>query len=222
MIRGFDAALRDKQLFRRHERAQLQAVVQTDGEILEVAVVDTDDVCAGIQCRAHLRLVVRFHDGGESEIVTDPEIVMNGFGIQKGADQQDGGCTQNACLINLIRVNRKILAQHRSGYGRGDFLEVEIRALEVFRLGEDGNCGCTCGLVISCDVQIGEVIRNHALGRGSALDLADEAHTLRGEVVKERRASADREGACLFAHQLRRYGFLFLCDTRSRAVCQCL
>ena len=78
-----------------------------------------------------------FHQSSQTQFFADTQITFDGFGIQNGTDQQDSVCTHQLCLINLVFVYRKILADHRGADGLTDIGENFVAAEKPLGFGPE-------------------------------------------------------------------------------------
>ena len=77
-------------------------------------------------CHGYFPVRMGFHQGAKAQSAADAHIPFELFHVQKGTDQQDRGGAQHLCLINLVFVHGKILAQQRKVYLTMDFLQVPV------------------------------------------------------------------------------------------------
>ena len=94
-----------------------------------------------------LALVVDLDEGVEVERARLAQQLVELVGLQRGDDQQDRVGARGGGLVELVRVDDEVLAQHRQVRGRARRVQVVERAAEVERLGEDRQRGGAAALV---------------------------------------------------------------------------
>ena len=80
---------------------------------LEIARVDTDDLRAGLQRAVGLLLGVHLDERGHAQRLGAIQHRLQSLLLQRGDDQQQHVGAVRAGLVNLIRPDDKVLAQHR-------------------------------------------------------------------------------------------------------------
>ena len=126
---------------------------------------------------------MRFDQCSESQRFADAEIACNGLSIQNGADEQNRIGTHELCLINLVFVNREILAN--IGKNR-------IAAEKPFGFGQTGDAVGTRLFVLLGDVQIREILCDDALGRRCLFDFTDKGQGVCAQCLFKRKRRAGR------------------------------
>ena len=104
---------------------------------VEVAVVDAEHVGLDVERHLELALVVHLDERVEVERARLAQQVEQVVGLERGDDQQDRVGARGRRLVELVRVDDEVLAQHRQVGHRARGAQVVERAAEVERLGED-------------------------------------------------------------------------------------
>ena len=110
-----------------------------------------------------------------------------------------GGDTGNDCigthelrLINLVFVNREILADHRCLYRCANVGKNCIAAEKPFGFGQTGDAVGTRLFVLLGDVQIREILCDDALGRRCLFDFTDKGQRVCAQCLFKRKRRAGR------------------------------
>lgn len=121
-----------------------------------------------------LLLGVRLHERLHAQLAGDAQQVLEGGVVEGGDDEQDQIRPVGPGLVDLVLVDREVLAQHRDAHGAAHGVQIGQRAAEAALLGEHGDHGRTAALVGGG--QGGGVVdrRQRALRRRGALDLRDD------------------------------------------------
>ena len=169
-----DARLRDDNFAFWDVLCEARCAAQIDGEVVEVAVVDADDVDAERDRAVDLLLRDGFRKYIEAELVSERLELRVGLVIHDGHHEQDGVRAKVAGRVDLDGVDDEVLAQHRQVRGECHRLQVVIVAAKALRLAEhrDG------GRVPRIDARDGTglvVLANKAQRWGRGLALHDEA-----------------------------------------------
>ena len=176
-----DAAFADREGARRHMFGESERRVEGDFESGEIAVVDTDEVGAGIDGGLEFRAVVDFDEGAEAEGCGGFTEIAELVGGKNGGDQQDGIGAVSGGLENLRGVDGKVLAQDGQGYGGAGGFEMGEAALEERLVGEHAEGGGSAGLVGAGDAGGIEILHEDALTGRRLLDLGDDGGRTGGE-----------------------------------------
>ena len=144
----------------------------------------------GAEGRSAMQLFcgVNFHERVEVNEVGSIE-QFQGIGIaHAGDDDQHRFGSSNGGFIDLMAVNREVLAQQRQRDRRCDAAEVVERAMEVLGLGQHGHGGGTPGFIEASErKRIGGAL-NGSCGRRVALELGNDG----GGASQQRIAEARR------------------------------
>ena len=93
---------------------------------------------------------------------------------QDGDNQQDRRGAEKAGFIDLVRGNRKVLAQDRQCHCRSDFFQVAVVAEKVFRLGQAAHGRRPAGFIGPGNVQVGKIRDQESFRRGGLFTFANE------------------------------------------------
>ena len=180
---GKDAALADERtvLIRIGQEGKRRLDACLKGH--EIAVIDADEFCRRSLCNLQITAVVYLHEGIHPET---PRQVKQLFQLLRREDthnQQDSIRVQRTRLVDLIRVDDKILAQKRCIHARTHSRKVRVAA-EKMRIGVHREHGRTC-----CRIDIGEFRdrvrrRQPSLGGRLQLALGDQAPAMPSEVLR--------------------------------------
>ena len=117
--------------------------------------------------------------------------------IQARNDQQDGIGAQRPGLINLVRVQREILAQHWQCTGGAGTLQVFICPLKKIDISEHRQAGRTARFVLRGDLCRVELLSDNAFTRAGLFYLGDHRGIARGNPRRQGLSeSARRERLC--------------------------
>ncbi len=153
---------------------QAHGGAQVNGEIVQIAVVDANQISAGGQRALQFRLVVNFHQRGQAG-GCGPRAEAAQLGVLQDAhDEEDGVGPALDGLGYLAFVNNKVLAQQRQGDGLADGAQISQRTLEEVLIGQDRQAGGPGGFVFARDADGIEIRAYHPGGGGGLLDFRDE------------------------------------------------
>ena len=167
-------------------REQLVGALDVDAEVREVAVVDADHLGVDVQGDLELVLVVDLDEHVQVERAGVAMEREQRVGLDRGDDQQDRVGAGGRRLVELVRLDDEVLAQHRQVRRRAGGAQVVERAAEVERLGEDAQRRGAAGLVGGHDLLDGDALADRARGRRAALVLRDHADPRLAERLLER------------------------------------
>ena len=119
---------------------------------------------------------MRFHQSTHAEFVTNADVIAYRFGVQQRAE--DCIRTEHLCLIDLVLVHCKILADRRTGDDLSNLFKYLVRAEEPVRLGQTGNAVRTGVLIAARDGFKVKYRVDDALGRARLFHLADKRAVL--------------------------------------------
>ena len=135
-----------------------------------------------------LRRVVHLHQDIHAEVRRERRQLVELRVAKGGDDEEDAVRPQRARFIDLIGVDREVLAQHRQSARRSRLREMAIGALEERLVGEHRQGRrASRGVVVRDRVRV-EVLAQHPLARRRLLQLRDH----RG--LSGRDAGAERRG----------------------------
>src|SRR4051812_9438510 len=184
-----DARLGHDGLASRDVDEQVVGALEVDREVLEVAVVDADQVGVELERQLELLLVVHLHQGVDLERAGHAVEGAERVGAQRPDHEQDRVGAIGLGLVDLVRVEREVLAQDRQLGDRPGGAQVVERAPEVVPLREHRQRRCAAALVGADDLLDLGALADDPGGRGAALVLRHE----RGAGMRERLG----EGAAL-------------------------
>ena len=161
------------------ERAQPGEHASVHRQGLEVARVDADDPCPGVDRAPGLVLVVDLDQGGEAQLLGQlakrDEVALP----ERGDDEQDEVGTERPGLEHLVGLDGEVLAQHRDRDAVPDRFKVGQAPREAARLGEDADRGGAARGILRG--QRGGVAdgRKRSLAGAGPLDLSDDGDARR-------------------------------------------
>jgi len=153
---------------------------------------------------------VRLNQRVQPQAVRDLNVPGQGRRVQQGTDQQDSRRAQAFRFINLIGIDREILAQDRNVHRLRNLFQISVAAEKIVRLCQHGD-GRRAGIfVLTGDLEIREVHRNDAFRGRGFFDLADKCHVRTPKGLLEREAGIGRQRLRFGLDDLQR---LFLLQT---------
>ena len=121
---------------------QVERSVQVDREVGKVAVVDADHVGVDLECGLQLRSLVHFHKAVEIEVPGLGVQTIELLPLERRDYQEHRVGAGGRRLVELILVDREVLAEDRQVGVRARFPKVIERATEVRAVCEDRDrCG---------------------------------------------------------------------------------
>ena len=179
MFTGEDAAFADDLLAPGHQRRQPVGYRQVGGEGVQIAVVDPDDLGAGVQRHIEFAFVVDLHQALHPVCLGCFQQFLQLAWLQDGHDEQQSVGPGGPGLHYLVGVEYEIFAQHRGTLGRSgrfDLAQVVEFPLEP-GVGQARNGGCPVACVGLGQLQMVEVRHEKSPGGRGLLHLGDESHS---------------------------------------------
>ena len=143
-------------------------------ESFQVAVVHADERGRNFQRAFQFRLVVDFHQHGQTGFRGERMEFCQLLVAQNGDDEQDGVRAPFDGFENLPLINDEILAQQRQFHRGADLPEIIERTLEKLFVGQNGKAACARRFVFLRDADRIEILANHAGGRRRLFDLGNQ------------------------------------------------
>ena len=174
-----------------------KTVVSESGIHTRSDVEELEQVGVDVERRLELLLVVDLDDRVHLELarnaVEHPQIAD----LERAHDEEHGVGAPGPGLVDLVRVDREVLAQDRDVGDAAGLREVVERAAEVERLGEDRQRGRAAALVGPDDLRDARALADGARGRRAALVLGDQGDARAGQGLLEGAALGARRDRLL-------------------------
>src|SRR5713226_6128854 len=181
LLSVFDPALANHRDPLRDQRHQALRRLQSHFECLQIAVVDADQMSAGLERALQLRLRMDLDQRLQRE---RPSLILKFLeqnGVEQGGDQQHRIRAETPSLRQLVAVHDKILAQKRKSNLLFDPFQVEKAPLEKAFFGNDRQGARSAGGKVLGDPYRIELLPNKSLRRRSSFDFGDNVARLTPE-----------------------------------------
>ena len=114
------------------------------------------------------------HQGGQSQVVADGQIPLQGFRVQQGADEQHAVRPHESRLVELVGVHREVLAEHGGIHRPPNLPKNPVGAQKPLGFCQAGDGVRPGAFIVPCNVQIGKFFRDDPLGGGGLFYLAEK------------------------------------------------
>ena len=113
VLPAVQAAFDHKEPVIRNERGKPDRGFDIHVERFQIAIVDADDGCAGVEGFSKFRFIVNLNQRVELQISGELDEFLQFARLQHRDDQQNRARPGRACLINLERIEDEVLAENR-------------------------------------------------------------------------------------------------------------
>ena len=162
-----------------HAGTQVKGGFKRDVERFEIAVVDPDDLGAGIDGPAEFNLIMNFDKRGQAKRTGEFAEVAELVAAKHCGNEEYGIGMVGRGFEDLDSVEREILAQDRQVNRGASQREVIETALEIGLVGEDRKAHGATALIRASDRWGIEICSQESLTWRSFLDLGDDSGRMR-------------------------------------------